>query len=95
MVRFKEYKQQDKVYLSVVENEDTKSELDIAFVVYALLLHPDVEKIPIIPRSDFASPLTTRVANRAHDDIYLLHSASHDNSCIITTFLLLGANNHL
>jgi len=32
MVHFKEYKQHDKVYLSVVENEDTKAELGIAFI---------------------------------------------------------------
>jgi len=53
MVRFKEYKRQDKVYLSFVENEDTKAELDTTFTVYPSLLHPDVEKMPIIPRSDF------------------------------------------
>jgi len=90
MVHFKEYKQRDKVYLSVVENEDTKAELGTTFIVYPLLLRSDVEKIPIVPRSNFASPLTTKVADRAHDDIYLLHSASHDDSCSITTFLLLG-----
>ena len=90
MVRFKEFKRRDKVYLSVVENEDTKGELGTTFTVYPSLPCPDVEKMPIIPRSNFALPLTTKVAERAHDDIYLLHSASHDDSCSIITFSLLG-----
>jgi len=90
MVRFKEYKQRDKVYLSVVENEDTKADLGTTFIVYHSLLRPDVEKMPIIHRSDFALSLTTKVAERAHDDIYLLHSTSHDDSCSVITFPLLG-----
>ena len=61
MVHFKEYKQRDKVYLSVVENEDTKAELGTTFTVYPSLLRLDVEKI--IPRSNFASPLTSRVVD--------------------------------
>jgi len=89
MVHFKEYKRRDKVYLSVVKNEDAKAELGITFIVYPSLLCPEVEKLPIIPRSDFASSLTTRVVDRACDDIYLLYSASHDDSCSITTFLLV------
>jgi len=88
MVRFKEYKPRDKVYLSVLENEDTKAELGTTFIVYPSLLHPDVEKMPIIRHSDL--PLTIKIAKRAHDDIYLLHSASHDDSCSIITFRLLG-----
>jgi len=89
MVRFKEYKRRHKVYPSVVENEDTKADLGTTFIVCPSLLCPDIEKIPIIPCSDFASLLNTRVADRAHDDIYLLHSVSHDDSCSITTFPLL------
>ena len=89
MARFKEFKRRDNVYLSVVEDEDTKAELGTAFIVYPSLLHPDIEKIPVIPRSDFASPLTTRVTNRAYDDIYLLHSTSHDDRCSVTSFSLL------
>jgi len=90
MVRFMEYKRRDKVHLSVVENEDTKLELGMAFIFYPSLLCPNVEKTPIIPHFDFASQLTTNVADRAHDDIYLLHRAGHENSYSATTFLLLG-----
>ena len=90
MVRFKEYKQRDKIYPSVVEHEETKAELGSTFIVYPSLLRPEFEQIPTVPRSDFASPLTTRAADRMYDDIYLLHSANHDNSCTITTFPLLG-----
>ena len=90
MVPFKEYKQHDKVYLSVVENEDTKAELGTTIIVCPSLLHLEIEKIPILSRSDLASSLTTRVEDRMHDDIYLFHSASHDDSCIIITFPLLG-----
>jgi len=90
MVRFKEFKHRDNVYLSVVEDEDTKAELGTTFIVYPSLLRPDIEKIPVIPRSGFASPLTTRVADKAHDDIYLLHSTGHDDSCSVTSFSLLG-----
>ena len=90
MVRFKEFKRRDNVYLSVVEDEDTKAELGTTFLVYPSLLRPDVDKIPVIPRSDFASPLTSRVTDRAHDDIYFLHSTSHDDSCSVTSFSLLG-----
>jgi len=66
MVHFKEYKRRDKVYLSIVQNEDTKAVFGTTFIVYPSLLCPDVEKIPIIPYSDFVSLLTTRVADRAH-----------------------------
>jgi len=90
MVRFKEYKRRDKVYLSVEENEDTKAELGTTFIVYPSLLHPEVEKMPIVPRFHFALLLTTKVVERAHDDIYLLHSANHDDGCSVTTFSLLG-----
>ena len=90
MVHFKEHKRRDKVYLCVVENEDTKGELGTTFIIYLSLLHLEVEKIPIIPCFDFASSLTTRVSDRMHYDIYLLHRTSHDDSCIITTFPLLG-----
>ena len=62
MVRFKEYKRWDKIYLSVVEREETKAELHSTFIVYPSLLCPEFEQIPIIPRSDFASLLTTRAA---------------------------------
>jgi len=89
MVRFKEYKQRDKVYLSVIENEDTKAELGTTFTVYPSSLRPNVEKMPIIPHSDFALPLTTKIVERAHDDIYLLYSASHDDSCSVITFSVL------
>jgi len=90
MVRFKEYKRRDKIYFSVVEHEETKGELGSTFIVYPSLLHPELEQIPTVSRSDFASLLTTRAANRTHDDIHLLHSASHDNSCSIAPFPLLG-----
>jgi len=90
MVRFKEFKRPDNVYLSVVEDEDTKVELGTTFIVYPSLLRPDVDKIPVIPHYDFASPLTTRFTDRAHDDIYFLHSTSHDDSCSVTSFSLLG-----
>ena len=90
MVHFKEYKRRDKVYLSVVQNEDTKAVLGTTFIIYPSLLRPNVEKITIISRFDFESPLTTRVVDRAHDDIYLLYSTNHDNSCSVTTFLLFG-----
>ena len=93
MIRFKEYKRRDKIYLSVVEHEETKAELGSTFIVYPSLLRPESEQIPPVPRSDFASPLTTRVVDRTHDDIHLLHSASHGNSCTITSFLLLGQKN--
>ncbi|KAJ8430754.1 hypothetical protein Cgig2_009059 [Carnegiea gigantea] len=56
MVRFKEYKRWDKIYLSVVEHEEMKAELDNTFIVYPSLLRPEFEQIPTIPRSDFASP---------------------------------------
>jgi len=78
------------VYLSILENEDKRAELGITFIVYPSLLRPYVEKIPIIPRFDFASSLTTRVADRAYDDIYLFYSASHDDSSSFSTFPLLG-----
>jgi len=90
MVRFKEFKRRDKVYLSVVENEDTKGELGTTFTVYPSLLCPDIEKIPVVPYFDLASPLTTRVADKAHDDIYLPHSTGHDDTCSATSFSLLG-----
>ena len=90
MVRFKVYKRRDKIYLSVVENEETKAKLGTTFIVYPSLLRPDIEKIPVVPCSDFTSPLTTRVADKAHDDIYLLHSTGHDDSCSVTYFPLLG-----
>jgi len=95
MVRFKEYKRQDKVYFSVVQNEETKVELGTTFIVYPSLLHPDIEKIPVIPRSDFASPLTTRVVDKAHDDIYLLYSTGHDGSCSVTSFQQLWRESSL
>jgi len=53
----------------------TKAELETIFIVYPSLLHPEVEKIPIIPHSDFASPLTPRVTDRMHDEIYLLQAS--------------------
>ena len=84
MVRFKEYKRREKVYLSVVENKETKAELGTTFIVYPSLLRPNIEKIPVIPRSDFASLLTTRVVNRLQDDIYLVHTYS------VSTLPLLG-----
>jgi len=90
MVRLKEYKRRDKVDLSVVENKEAKAELGTTFIVYPSLLRPDMEKIPVIPCTDFASPLTTWVVDKVHDDIYLLHSTSHDDSCSITSFSLLG-----
>jgi len=34
--------------------------------------------------------LTIRVADKAHDDIYLLHSTGHDDSYSVTSFPLLG-----
>ena len=90
MVRFKKFKRRDNVYLSIVEDEDTKVELGTTFIVYPSLLRPDVDKIPVIPHYDFASPLTTRFTDRAHDDIYFLHSTSHDDNCSVTSFSLLG-----
>jgi len=90
MVRFKEYKRQNKVYLFVVDNEDTKAELSTTFIVYPSLPRPKAANTATIPSSDFASPLTTRVADRTCDDIYLLYSDSHDNSCSVTTFPLVG-----
>jgi len=90
MVRFREFKLRDKVCLSVVENEDTKAALGTTFIVYPSLLRADIEKIPIIPRSDFALALTNRVADKAHDDIYLLHSTGHGDSRSVTSFPLLG-----
>jgi len=90
MVHFKEFKRRDKVCLSIVENEETKAELGTTFIVYPSLLHPDIEKILVIPHSDFAAPLTTRVTNKAHDDIYFLHSTGHEDSCFVTSFPLLG-----
>ena len=32
MVRFKEFKRRDNVYLSIVEDEDTKAELGTTFI---------------------------------------------------------------
>jgi len=90
MARFKEYKRRNKVYLSVVENEDIKAEFGTTFIVYPSLLRLDIENIPIIPRFDFVSPLTTRVPDRTRDDGYLLYSASHDDSCPVNTFPLVG-----
>ena len=45
MVRFKEFKRRDNVYLSVVEDEDTKAELGTTFLVYPSLLRPDMDKM--------------------------------------------------
>jgi len=90
MVQSKECKRQDKIYLSVVEHEETKAELGNTFIVYPSLLRLEFEQIPTIPRYDFTSPLTTRAADRTYDDIHLLHSVSHDNSYTITSFLMLG-----
>ena len=89
MVRFKEYKRQDKIYVSAVEYEETKAELGSTFIVYPSLPLLESQEIPTVPRSDFASPLTTRVEDRTHDDIYLIHSASYDNSCTVTIVPLL------
>jgi len=46
MAHFKEYKWLDKVYLSIVENEDTRVELSSIFIVYPSLLRPKLDKIP-------------------------------------------------
>ena len=66
-----------------------QSRVNTTFIVYPSLLRPEVDKQPVIPRSNFALPLTTEVADRAHENIYFLHSGCHDNSCTITSFLLL------
>ena len=73
-----------------MEHEETKAELGNTFIVYPSLLRPEFEQIPTVTCFDFASLLTTGVADRTHDDINLPYSASHDNSCTITTSLLLG-----
>jgi len=67
-----------------------KAGMGSTFVVYPSLLRLEFEQTPTVPRSDFVSPLTPRAVDRMHNDIYLLHSANHDNSCTITTFSLLG-----
>jgi len=88
MVRFKEYKRRDKIYLSVVEHEETKVKMGSAFIVYPSLLRLEFKQIPTVPHSDFVLSLTTTVTDRTLDDIYLLHSASHANSCTATFPLL-------
>ena len=70
MVCFKEYKQRDKVYLSIIENGDMKAELGTTFIAYPSLLCPEVEKMSTVLWSNFASFLTTKVVDRAHDDMY-------------------------
>jgi len=73
-----------------LENEDTKVDLGTTFIVYLSLLRPEIEKIPSISHSNFASLLTIEVVDRVHDDTYFLHSTSHDNSCTLTTFRYFG-----
>ena len=70
--------------------KDTGAELGTTFIVYPSLLRPEVDKIPITPWTNFASPFTTKVTDRAHDDIYFLHSDNRDDSCTINSFPLLG-----
>jgi len=72
-----------------MENEDMKVGLGTTSIVYLSLLCLKVEEMPIIPCSNFASPLIIRAIDRMHDYICVLFSTNPDESCTITNFPLL------
>lgn len=58
-------------------------EVKTTFVVYHSLHRAKVDETSPVPQSNFVSPSTTKITDRAHDDIYFLYSTSQDDSYTI------------